>query len=63
MGFHLGDYREEADVYDRIVSVGMFEHVGKRNHDEFFQMVRDLLTEDGVTLFAFGRPLRRTLAR
>lgn len=54
--FYLGDYREEADVYDRIVSVGMFEHVGKRNHDEFFQKVRDLLTEDGVTLLhSIGR--------
>ncbi len=54
--FHLGDYREEADVYDRIVSVGMFEHVGKRNYDEFFQKVRDLLTEDGVTLLhSIGR--------
>ena len=54
--FYLGDYREEADVYDRIVSVGMFEHVGKRNHDEFFQKARDLLTEGGVTLLhSIGR--------
>jgi cyclopropane-fatty-acyl-phospholipid synthase len=34
----------------------MFEHVGKRNYDEFFQKVRDLLTEDGVTLLhSIGR--------
>jgi cyclopropane-fatty-acyl-phospholipid synthase len=48
--FKLQDYREEKGPYDRIVSVGMFEHVGKRNYDEYFAKVRDLLTEDGVCL-------------
>jgi cyclopropane-fatty-acyl-phospholipid synthase len=48
--FHLKDYREANDTYDRIVSVGMFEHVGKKNYDEFFQKVRDLLADDGVCL-------------
>lgn len=48
--FHLRDYREEPARYDRIVSVGMFEHVGKRNYAEFFSKLRDLLTDDGVAL-------------
>lgn len=48
--FHLRDYREETGTYDRIVSVGMFEHVGIKHYDEFFGKVRDLLTDDGVAL-------------
>jgi cyclopropane-fatty-acyl-phospholipid synthase len=48
--FHLRDYREEGGRYHRIVSVGMFEHVGKRNYAEFFGKLRDLLEEDGVAL-------------
>jgi cyclopropane-fatty-acyl-phospholipid synthase len=48
--FHLRDYREETGRYDRIVSVGMFEHVGKRNYAEFFARLRELLTDDGVAL-------------
>ena len=48
--FQLRDYREVAGQYDRIVSVGMFEHVGKKNHDEFFAKLHDLLREDGVAL-------------
>jgi cyclopropane-fatty-acyl-phospholipid synthase len=48
--FFLHDYREDRGTYDRIVSVGMFEHVGVRHYDEFFGKVRDLLTDDGVCL-------------
>jgi len=48
--FHLRDYREQAGRFDRIVSVGMFEHVGKRNYGEFFAKINDLLTDDGVAL-------------
>ena len=48
--FGLQDYRKETRVYDRIVSVGMFEHVGKRNYREFFATAYDLLAEDGVFL-------------
>ena len=48
--FHLRDYREETGRYDRIVSVGMFEHVGKRNYAEFFAKLRELLTDRGVAL-------------
>jgi cyclopropane-fatty-acyl-phospholipid synthase len=48
--FKLQDYRQERSSYNRIVSVGMFEHVGKKNYDEFFSHIRDLLTDDGVCL-------------
>jgi cyclopropane-fatty-acyl-phospholipid synthase len=48
--FHLRDYREEPGQYDRVVSVGMFEHVGKKNYDEFFAKLGALLTADGVAL-------------
>ncbi len=54
--FHLQDYREATGQYDRIVSVGMFEHVGVRHYDVFFGKVRDLLTNDGVALIhAIGK--------
>jgi cyclopropane-fatty-acyl-phospholipid synthase len=48
--FFLKDYRHEVSQYDRIVSVGMFEHVGAGHYDEFFCKVRDLLTHNGVAL-------------
>ena len=48
--FRIQDYREETDVYDRIVSVGMFEHVGKRNYNQFFQKMGQLLAKDGIML-------------
>ena len=59
--FSLTDYRdaggaETAGAYDRIVSVGMFEHVGRPNYQAFFDKVAQLLTEDGVALIhAIGR--------
>jgi len=54
--FELRDYRQETGPYDRIVSVGMFEHVGKKNYDEFFMHIRRLLTNDGVCLLhSIGR--------
>jgi cyclopropane-fatty-acyl-phospholipid synthase len=54
--FHLRDYREETGTYDRIVSVGMFEHVGIIHFQEFFNTVKGLLEEDGVALVhAIGR--------
>lgn len=48
--FKLQDYRLEDGPYDRIVSVGMFEHVGNLHYREFFSKVHDLLTPDGVAL-------------
>jgi cyclopropane-fatty-acyl-phospholipid synthase len=50
VGFHLRDYREETGRYDRIVSVGMFEHVGAQHYRTFFRKVRELLAPGGVCL-------------
>jgi cyclopropane-fatty-acyl-phospholipid synthase len=48
--FELIDYRLLEGQFDRIVSVGMFEHVGLAHYDEFFAKCRELLTPDGVML-------------
>ncbi|AHE97946.1 SAM-dependent methyltransferase [Thioalkalivibrio paradoxus] len=48
--FYLRDYREHQGRYDRIVSVGMFEHVGQPYYQAFFRQVDDLLVDDGVML-------------
>ena len=50
VGFHLRDYRDEAGTYDRVVSVGMFEHVGTPHYDEFFGKLAGLLADDGVAV-------------
>src|SRR3546814_1597860 len=62
--FELIDYRDlaarEAGRFDRIVSVGMFEHVGAPNFETFFRAAANLMTADGVmllhTIGRFGRP-------
>ncbi len=55
--FYLRDYRAESGRYERIISVGMFEHVGLGYYDAFFRKIADLLTEDGVAvLHTIGRP-------
>ena len=48
--FELKDYRHLTTKFDRIVSVGMFEHVGVKHYNEFFGKVNELLTDDGVML-------------
>jgi cyclopropane-fatty-acyl-phospholipid synthase len=48
--FRLMDYRKVNERFDRIVSVGMFEHVGTPHYRAYFGQVRDKLTEDGVAL-------------
>lgn len=48
--FLLEDYRNITGQFDRIVSVGMFEHVGVKHYEEFFGKCRELLTDDGVAL-------------
>ena len=48
--FRLQDYRSVTEPFDRIVSVGMFEHVGVAYYDTFFSKVSELLTDDGVML-------------
>ena len=48
--FKLIDYREINEKFDRIVSVGMFEHVGRKYYQKFFNQVAKLLNEDGAAL-------------
>ncbi len=50
VSFELADYREVEGKYDRIFSVGMFEHVGKKFYKAFFESVNKLLKEDGIFL-------------
>src|SRR5580700_4179167 len=54
--FRLQDYREAAGPFDRIVSVGMFEHVGVGFYEEFFRKCRAALADDGIMLLhSIGR--------
>ena len=54
--FRLQDYREVSGKFDRIVSVGMFEHVGAPYYRAFFRKVVQLLADDGVMLLhSIGR--------
>lgn len=46
----LQDYRRLAGTFDRVLSLGMFEHVGYKNYDRFMQIVRRLLTDEGLFL-------------
>ena len=48
--FRLQDYRHVEETFDRIVSVGMFEHVGVPHYREYFRHVKKLLAPDGVAL-------------
>lgn len=60
VSFHLLDYREIDEQFDRIVSVGMFEHVGRAHFDEFFDSVARMLKPDGVALIhSIGRRARK----
>ncbi len=58
--FELIDYRNVTGSFDRIVSVGMFEHVGPANYDAFFAKCKSLLAPDGVmllhTIGKMGKP-------
>ncbi len=54
--FRLQDYRDASGRYDRIVSVGMFEHVGVQFYDAYFGRIAEALAEDGVALLhSIGR--------
>lgn len=56
VNFELADYRELKGGFDRIVSVGMFEHVGTNHYHPYFAAIRRLLAEDGVALLhSIGR--------
>lgn len=55
--FRLEDYRDTQETFDRIVSVGMFEHVGPSNYDAYFSKIAQCLSPDGVALVhTIGRP-------
>ena len=54
--FYLRDYRQEIGHYDRIVSVGMFEHVGINHYKPFFARLKSMLASDGIALLhSIGR--------
>jgi cyclopropane-fatty-acyl-phospholipid synthase len=54
--FLLQDYREVSGPFDRIISVGMFEHVGVDFYETYFRRCAELLTDDGVmVLHSIGR--------
>ena len=48
--FKLIDYRELNEKFDRIVSIGMFEHVGRKFHQNFFKKIEKMLNNEGITL-------------
>ena len=48
--YKLIDYRELNEKFDRIVSIGMFEHVGRKFYKTFFKQIEKLLNQDGVSL-------------
>jgi len=50
VSFRLSDYRTLNETFDRIVSVGMFEHVGVPNYPAFFGKISGCLTDSGVAL-------------
>lgn len=51
--FQLQDYREHQGTYDRLVSVGMFEHVGCKNHRTYMHIAKRWLKPDGLFLLHF----------
>lgn len=59
--FRLQDYRDVNESFDRIVSVGMFEHVGRKNHATFMQVAARCLHDDGLFLLhTIGKNERHT---
>ena len=50
VAIELTDYRSLSGHYDRIVSVGMFEHVGQKNYRTYFKVLRSLLSDGGIFL-------------
>lgn len=48
--FHLSDYREASGTFDKVVSIGMLEHVGEKNYRPFFELIRQCLKPDGLAL-------------
>ena len=50
VNFKILDYRTDCGTFDRIVSVGMFEHVGTRNYIDYFEAIRNKLKKNGIAL-------------
>lgn len=50
LDYSLQDYRHENNTYNKIVSVGMFEHVGKPFYNTYFKKIYDLLDQDGIAV-------------
>ncbi|MHB1084844.1 MAG: cyclopropane fatty acyl phospholipid synthase [Thiobacillus sp.] len=50
VSIELMDYRDLTDTFDKIVSVGMFEHVGQKNYTTYFDKVQHILKDDGLFL-------------
>ena len=50
VNFELSDHRSVKDKFDRIVSVGAFEHFGKKFYKTFFKKIKNIMTEDGICL-------------
>ena len=60
--FRLQDYRNEHEQFDRIVSIGMFEHVGHKNYREFMSVANRCLKDDGLFLLhTIGKNLSNTV--
>jgi cyclopropane-fatty-acyl-phospholipid synthase len=58
VGFELKDYRDVAGRFDRVVSLGMFEHVGAKNYRTYMKTVHRLLARDGLFLLhTIGSPI------
>ena len=56
VAFHLRDYRAQTGTFDRIVSVGMFEHVGVGFYPQYFVKIKELLADNGIAvLHTIGR--------
>lgn len=56
VAFELRDYRQEKGQYDRVVSVGMFEHVGRSGFEDYFNTIQRVLKSDGIAVVhAIGR--------
>ncbi|MDA9639920.1 cyclopropane-fatty-acyl-phospholipid synthase family protein [SAR116 cluster bacterium] len=69
LNFHLRDYRRQDGRFDKIISVGMLEHVGPQNFARYFDKVRNLLAPNGVAVIhSIGvhhraRPVNRWLTK
>ncbi len=59
--FRLQDYREIHERFDAVVSIGMFEHVGRKNHREFMEVAHRCLKDDGLFLLhTIGKNVRES---